>query len=279
MMLLKLDGLFNLRIINTGISALAIFACITILYWLFKKKYNTKRKQHQFRSRMAYLGILIFLVVLTRIWIDGFTHIFTMLSLVAAGLVVTNKETIMNFAGWLIINWRGVFSEGDFLQIQGLTGCVDSVRTFHFILRESITLDAGTFTGRVIKVPNGLIITTPFILFSPERHAILKNISYQVPMDGDALKILDQLTIYSKQIWSERYKDSKHFLQTINVSKGGTDKNNGSFEPSCKITLVQDKPTTVRLSVHYYCHPNDVNYFEEILTKKIVELSSEVTVK
>ncbi|AHB99143.1 mechanosensitive ion channel [Francisella orientalis] len=40
-----------------------------------------------------------------------------MLRLVAAGLIIVNKETVMNLVGWIIINWRSLFSEGDYIQI------------------------------------------------------------------------------------------------------------------------------------------------------------------
>lgn len=82
-----------------------------------------------------------------------------MLGLVAAGLVVTNKESIMNFAGFLIINWRGIFTEDDFIQIQNHIGCVESIQPFYFKLYETTSTNQKQATGRAIKIPNSLVIT------------------------------------------------------------------------------------------------------------------------
>ncbi|WP_235826851.1 mechanosensitive ion channel [Facilibium subflavum] len=99
--------------VNTFVSAIAIALLAGIVFLLLKRKVTSKKQMRKIRSRVIYVAIVIFLLALIRIWIDGFSHLFTMLSLVAAGLVITNKENIMNFTGWTIINWRGLFSEGD----------------------------------------------------------------------------------------------------------------------------------------------------------------------
>jgi small-conductance mechanosensitive channel len=264
---------FGMQMTSTAISAFVIVACVTVLYYLFKNKFYTERKRRQFKLRMTYLGVLIFLLVLTRIWVNGFTHIFTMLSLIAAGLVVTNKESIMNFAGWLIINWRGVFSEGDYIQIQGFTGCIDSINTFHFKVIESTSVDAGIFTGRTIKVPNSLIITTPFILFTPERHCLFQCYSFQIPETANAFEIMKQIEDYTKALWEDKYTDSKHFKNFLSKSKYAYQGNSYAFNPVCQMKLASDKLFVVIISVTFYCQPDHIAYFQDKINKEFIALS------
>lgn len=98
-----------LRSINSGFSFFVIGVIVTIIYFLSRGKFDSVRQKSKFKYRLIYIAVFVYLLVLVRIWIEGFTHLFTMLSLVAAGLVVANKESIMNITGWFIINWRGLF--------------------------------------------------------------------------------------------------------------------------------------------------------------------------
>jgi small-conductance mechanosensitive channel len=263
---------YGVRIVNTGLSVFAILACVTIAYWLFKKKFDSKRKRNQFRSRMTYLGVLLFILVLTRIWVAGFTHVFTMLSLFAAGLVVTNKESIMNFSGWLIINWRGVFSEGDYIQIQNFVGYIDSIRMFHFKLYESLNVEAGKPTGRIIKVPNSLIITTPFVLFTNDKHFTLKIIALPVKLNSNPILLLSKVDSLVSKLWSERYTNSKLFSKVHLRKKTGHASDIDSFDPSVELKLMPDKEDMVMINVYIYCSQADTTYFEQSLSKEIIRL-------
>ena len=261
---------YGSRVINTGLSVFAVLICITIAYWLFKKHFDSKRKQNQFRSRMFYLGTLIFILVLTRIWVTGFSHVFTMLSLVAAGLVVSNKETIMNFSGWLIINWRGVFSEGDYIQIQDFVGYIDSIRMFHFRIHESLSVEAGRPTGRIIKVPNSLVITTPFVLFTNDKHFTLRTLTVPVNTDFNPMDLLSKIDKLATKLWSDRYTDSKLFSKTYLRKKTGYVPDNNSFDPSVELRLVPDKEKMAVINIYLYCNLDDVSYFEQTISENIM---------
>lgn len=266
------SGEYGTRVINTGLSILAILTCICIGYWLFKGHFNSKRKQNQFRSRMAYLGILIFILVLTRIWVTGFTHLFTMLSLVAAGLVVTNKETIMNFSGWLIINWRGVFAEGDYIHIQNFTGCIDSIRMFHFKIYESLGVDGGKPTGRIIKVPNSLIITTPFVLFTADKNFLLKTITFPVSTDSNPLDCLSKMADFVKKLWEIQYISSNAFSKKFLLKKNGRTENIIQFDPRVEINIIPDKEKMATINIYIYCSLIDASHFEQKISEKIIHL-------
>ena len=166
------------QIFHTVVSAVVIFIVALFIFLLFKHKFETHKQAAKFRSRLTYVAVCIFAITLIQIWIEGLTHIFTMLGLVAAGLVVSNKETIMNFIGFLIINWRGVFTEGDFIQVQSYMGYVDSIRPLYFKLYETTSLDQQQATGRTLKLPNNLIITTPTITFNPETNVTLRQLRF-----------------------------------------------------------------------------------------------------
>lgn len=126
------------NLVLTIIDTLFITLSGIIIFHLLKKRSKSNKDLNKLKSRIIYISIIVFILVFIKIWIGGISHLLTMLSLVAAGLVIVNKETVMNFVGWIIINWRSLFSEGDYVQIQGYHGYITEIKFFYFRMYETI---------------------------------------------------------------------------------------------------------------------------------------------
>jgi len=102
------------------------------------------------------LGILL----VGRIWFEGFQSIATFLGLVSAGIAIALKDLLVNLAGWGFILWRRPLEVGDRIQIGEHRGDVIDIRIFQFTLLEiGNWVHADQSTGRVIHVPNGKVLT------------------------------------------------------------------------------------------------------------------------
>ncbi len=153
--------------------ALLMYFLYRFLQWYFTRKIDNTTKLKRKLSRIRYLLIAIFVFCLIKIWISDFSHILTALGLVGAGLVVANKETIMNFIGSFIIMWRDLFSEGDYIEVQGQEGYVYRLGPLYYTLAEHPPSDKKT-KGKYIRIPNATAIT-----------AIIINYSHAVPFKGN----------------------------------------------------------------------------------------------
>ena len=250
-------------VLHTIVAGIAVSIGMLMIFLLFRRKFDTPKKLSKFRSRLIYIGICIFVVILVQVWVEGFSRLFTMLGLVAAGLVISNKETIMNFAGFLIINWRGIFTEGDFIQIQGHIGYVDSIRPLCFKLYETTNLDQQQATGRAIKVPNSLVITTPVMTFSPQNNVVLQQLKFVVSWGADNSK--SALEIAEKTINSlieSQYKGDKHYTSAY-ISK--RNKGLGSLvdlTPKVYAVLPQGQFKGLQICVDFYVYADHSNAIE-----------------
>lgn len=127
---------------------------------------GTSDKQALFALQNAlsiglYLGLLLALVF---IWLEGFAPLVTVLGLVAVGLTIICKEIILNFLACLVVLWRGLFSIGDRIQVGEHSGDVLHVGMFYFTLMETGSWSAkGQSTGRLVKVPNSMVLVTPIL--------------------------------------------------------------------------------------------------------------------
>jgi hypothetical protein len=264
-----------LNIANTSISIILILICSSTIYYVFINKFDTNKSKKKFRSRIAYVSIFIFLLVLAKIWVDGFAHIFTLFSLVAAGLVITNKDTIMNLVGWLIINWRGLFVEGDFIQILNYKGYVSSVGIFHFNVYETISLEQAKATGYTIRIPNGLIIQNPVYTFSPDTNLKQYTINYNIKINNNIInikKFINQAKDIIENIITKRYSQNYRYSYMAIHRKNKNLSQMIDFSPYIFLTIANNDILT--LVINYYAFPVDKNQIEFNFWSQILEYYS-----
>lgn len=256
-----------IRSINCGFALLVIFILSAVVYLIFKKNFDSQRQKNKFKHRVIYVAILIYLLVLVKVWIEGFSHIFTMLSLVAAGLVVANKESIMNICGWFIINWRGLFSSGDSVQISNITGYIVSVKLLYFKIYETTALGNGKATGRIIKLPNAMVISNPITIFTSDDFFMLHHVTCTKRLDDKLLKTVKKANKHVKDILVNLYQDNesltKKHAKNVKSLTSMID-----LEPVLQILPLADKDDMVTIEATFYCRPQDyVTIKQQILSK------------
>lgn len=242
-------------LIHTAAAFIAVCILTTLCYFMFKRHLGTDKQRQKLRLRLRYIGACVFIVALCYIWIEGVKHIFTALGLVGAGLMISNKETIMNFVGFLIINWRSMFSEGDFIQIQNHTGFVDKINPLHFKLYETTGLDQPQATGKTIIIPNGIVIQTPVITFTPENNLKF----YQLNFNASAKEQSNQIQSIAQQIIDEVI--NTHYQKNLDFKASTLKKRNKNLsnliklQPNVIMEIGLQKDT--KFTVHYYAYAKD----------------------
>jgi small-conductance mechanosensitive channel len=148
---------------NRFFTSLAVVAVIMILRgvvaWIIARRTEDVRFRYHARKVSAYVSAGLALLLLGRIWFTGFQDIGTFLGLVSAGLAIALKDLVASVAGWAYLLWRRPFEVGDRIQIGEHAGDVIDIRLFRFTLIEiGNWVDADQSTGRVILVPNSLLL-------------------------------------------------------------------------------------------------------------------------
>jgi small-conductance mechanosensitive channel len=166
----QLTGWFHKAMgLTPEIQSRVLISIITIFVLLFLRqlilrivfqKYQDVRVRYRWRKSSAYITFLFAVLVLGRVWVEGFQAIATFLGLLTAGVAIALKDLLVNLAGWVFIMWRRPFEVGDRIQIGGQAGDVIDIRIFQFTLMEiGNWVDADQSTGRVIHIPNGKVFT------------------------------------------------------------------------------------------------------------------------
>jgi len=148
------------RITDSLIAILALWALRRIVLWIMRRRVDDIRARYRWQKLTAYTVVPVGILIVGRIWFEGFSSIATFLGLVSAGIAIALKDLLVNLAGWAFILWRRPFEVGDRIQVGEHAGDVIDVRIFQFTLLEiGNWVGADQSTGRVIHVPNGKVLT------------------------------------------------------------------------------------------------------------------------
>lgn len=263
-------------------SAFLLMVCIIIgmfSFYFFTRNVSSSTRRHNIKSRVVYILIFIYFILFLKIWVSGLSHLFTMLSLIGAGLVVANKETVMNFIGALIINWRNLFSEGDRIVLMNHYGYVKKIGILYVTLNESCKYSLNRATGKIIRIPNGLVITNPVINLSQNLNILEADISLVVDLDNDIDMIENLMLDCVKNELKEYFKDRPEYSDNYILKRNLFAKKLLEQEPITVITMLLDEQAAVEIKICYYSYSKDQLPIKNHLNKAIIQLVRKNAIK
>ncbi|HZK12268.1 MAG TPA: mechanosensitive ion channel domain-containing protein [Atribacterota bacterium] len=182
-------------------ASLVITLVLWILYSLITKivwrRTENVRTRYNWRKTLDYIVLVLGILLIGRLWFSGFQSIATYLGLLSAGIAIALKDVVLNFAGWLFIISRRPFSVGDRIQIGNHAGDVIDTRVFQFTLMEiGNWVNADQSTGRIIHIPNGMVLSEVLANYSKGFQYIWNEIPVLITFESNwqkAKKILQKI--------------------------------------------------------------------------------------
>lgn len=247
------------------ITTVVVVLIYLILSFLLGRQIKSKRSRRLFKARFFYVSSFIFFLLMARIWFQGFTTILAVIGVVLASFVVTNKESIMNFTGWLIIQWRDLFTEGDHVLINHFHGKVQKIGMLYMTLLEYIEGTEGNATGRIIRLPNSFVITSQVINYSQTSHFLAQTIQLTLALESDIRFAMEVTLSTVKNVLSQHYRGRSEYTNEFLSQKNPDYAQLINFEPWAQLRLKQEAPRGIQLTVYYYCFAID----HELIERKI----------
>lgn len=177
---------FLLKITVTVISISLIVLINKLITKIISIKSRRQHDKYKWKKTFGYFSIFLTSLIIFKIWLGDVSSLMTMLGLVAAGLTITLKEVILNLAGWVFILWKDPFEWGDRIEIGDYTGDVVDIGMFRFILNEiGKWVEDGQSTGRILQVPNSLLLTTPLINTNQGINFIWNEVPFFLPQNSE----------------------------------------------------------------------------------------------
>lgn len=271
-----LEAILANEFYSSILATIILIVVLILIYFmihtlLIRPVIDVKRNKRK-RVRLLYILVIIAIVLLAKIWIHGFVSFLAILSLVSAALVITNKELIMNSVGAIIISWRSLFIEGDYIQIGQYRGFVSELGPLFFKLYEASHNSTTRANGKVIKIPNGLIMTLPVMNYSRKRNVIEYKQHWLFKPENNINRIKEFLTIQTQEILDKHYQNDTRYTPDYIAMRSKILAQAIDLSVYVDMELIfEEKLSGISAYVYYYCFPTDYEYLKAQMTEKIFE--------
>ncbi len=251
---------YSIKLVNSFLLTIFFIVIYGLTQFVLNKKITAQKRFNQINIRLRYLFITIFMIFFIKIWVDGFIQILAFIGFLSAAITITQKDNLMNLIGWLIINWRGLFHEQDYIKIANNAGFVKSIGLLYFTLLEANPDFPSNTTGRIIKIPNGLVARNPVFNFSNEKF-IESTVNFIFKPMGK-FDVVESLFLTLKA-------EMNHYIQQH------FSLNDKTYDPKYFIKLRQEKPAGYEMVFMFYSKYQDKTDLLFRINKMVVDFSRE----
>jgi small-conductance mechanosensitive channel len=261
------------KIVLTVIIIAFLYLIKALINKLIIKKKEKIKERYIARQINNYIVLLLVIILIIALWFEWFQSIFTFLSIAVAAFIIISKELLLNIVAHGVIITRELFEAGDRIQISNYAGDIMETGPVFFTISEIRGENEGDeATGRVIKVPNSLVLTNSVVNYSRGIGLIWNEIKFSFFPETNLDKVR---SIALKIAEKNSYHFTKHDIKTLQ---------NNSEEimfttttPSTKINLNEG---LLDLTIRYPCKFHKRNQTEQkIIQEFIVSVKNENDIK
>jgi small-conductance mechanosensitive channel len=240
----------QLKVVNSLIAVILLWIIHGVITRLFVPRVEDLYVRYRTRKTTGYILVLIGILVVGRIWIEGFQSLATYLGILSAGLAIALRDPLVNFAGWFFIISRRPFSVRDRIQVGQHAGDVIDIRIFSFTLMEiGNWVDADQSTGRVIHIPNGKVFSEAVANFSRGFHYIWNEIPVLITFESNWEKAKEILLRISMEHAEAVSKSAAHKVRQA------ASKYMIFYRKLTPTVYTSVKESGVELTIRYLCEP------------------------
>ena len=241
-----------LKLVNSVVVILFLWAVRALVLRVVRRRTDDVRSRYNWRKVSTHISVVVGLLIVGRIWLTGFQTFLTFAGLVSAGIAIALKDTVASVAGWVFIVWRRPFAVGDRIQIGEIIGDVIDIRVFQFSLLEvGGWVDSDQSTGRVVHVPNGLLMTTPLANYGAGFEYIWNEIPVLVTFESSWRKAKDILLSIAEKHAENLSEKAAQKVRETNRKFMIFYK---TFTPTVYTSV---KDSGVLLTIRYLCRPRE----------------------
>jgi small-conductance mechanosensitive channel len=185
------------QLFYTLLAITIIYLLFMVLDRVFRKKITEDRTKYTATKVLFVLEIFLMLIVVAAIWVKNPQSLVVFFGIIGAGIAIALQDVFKNFAGSVIILLTGVYTVGDRIQIENVTGDVIDIGMMQTTLLELRGwVEGDQATGRLTIIPNGKVISNAVNNFTKDHSFLWDEIEIPVTYSTNwrrAIEILDSI--------------------------------------------------------------------------------------
>jgi small-conductance mechanosensitive channel len=253
------------KIILTFVVLLGLIVLRWLIVRVLHKQSSDARNIYVGRKIVTNSAVVLGVLVIGRIWFEGFQSLATFAGLLTAGLAIALKDLLVNFVGWMFIIWRKPFTIGDRMQIGEVAGDVIDLRLFQFSLLEiGNWVAADQHTGRVVHIPNGKIFSESQSVYTGAFNYIWNEIAILVTFESNWRKAKEILDEICHRHGADKADSARQAF------RDAADKYLLSVADAQPRVYTKVEDSGVLLTIRYLCTPHERRMTEETIWEDVL---------
>ncbi len=263
--LTKLTPLIQKNFFTSLVIILILWLLRTIVMSIVLRRVEDVRLRYRWRKTSKGVAAAFGVVLVGSVWFEGIQYLASILVVAAVGLLIALKDVVTAIAGWFYIIWRRPFNVGDRIQIGDHAGDVIDVRIFKFTLMEiGNWVDADQSTGRLLHIPNGLVLSEVVSNYSSGFQYIWNELPVMVTFESNwtkaktiLLEIVTKHAQHSSEAAQKRIQEaSRRFMIFYSV-----------LTPTVYTSIAE---SGVLLTIRYLCEPRTRRGTSETIWEEVL---------
>lgn len=201
-----------------------------LIYSTLLHNIQSGRVRYSLGKILNLIHLFIATLFILRVWLPDSTTLLAAYGFVGAAVAFSIQDLFKNLIGGAVIIARNLYKVGDRIQIGDTYGDIIDIGILYTTLLEIRGWVAGDqSSGRIIKVPNGKVITSDVFNYTADHSFIWDEIHLPITHESDWRKaeyilteIINESTnsLTASALEEIRHLQSKYFLTNDNVEPG-----------------------------------------------------------
>jgi len=256
----------SVRVLWTVAVVLVMWGLRSLILRIVWVRTDDARTRYGWGKVTGYFSALVAVLVIARLWFSGLGQFATFAGLVSAGIAIALRDIVADFAAWIFIVTRRPFRVGDRIEIGEHRGDVIDIRVFQFTLMEvGNWVHADQSTGRVLHIPNGMVMTHPLANYSRGFRYIWNEIPVLVTFESDWRKAKEIL----EAVISERAENLSERAQ--GMVREASKKFMIFYSTLTPTVYTSVEASGVLLTMRYLCQPRQRRGSEQAIWEDVLE--------
>ncbi|MCK9579822.1 MAG: mechanosensitive ion channel family protein [Methanoregula sp.] len=174
-------------IFYTAIVVTFTYLFFTIILGMFLVSRITDLKtRYTAKKAISVLSVVFILALCLRIWVTDTSALIVSYGIIGAALAFALQDVFKNFVGGFLVIISSMYRVGDRIAIDNNFGDVMDIGVLNTTLMEIRGWVSGDQpSGRLLSIPNGLVITHPVYNYTRDHSFVWDEISIPLTYDSD----------------------------------------------------------------------------------------------
>ncbi|MBU1975584.1 MAG: mechanosensitive ion channel family protein [Nanoarchaeota archaeon] len=192
------SGMVNL--LPKLVIVFVLFICFKILVSILKsvffsrfiKKLDDEGKVENMFKLLRFSAWAMFFIISLSILVGNLGALLTSLGLIGFGLTFALQKPILNFVGWFTIIIKGIYREGDRIQVGEMRGDVIDIQLMNTVL-EQLLETSDIKSKKILTFPNEFVLTSEVINYTKNENYIREELKISITYESDYHKAVHLL--------------------------------------------------------------------------------------